>query len=87
MKPESSVFMQGVASLTAWDRTDNRVTQCVHAMGLFIQGEAERKIRFFTGVSAGNLHRLAIDLGWILWGTLQTLLWFRKLVLGFAGEF
>ncbi len=68
MKPESSVFMQGVTSAAAWDRTDNRVTQCVHAMGLFILGEAERKIRFFTGVSAGNLHRLAIDLGWILDG-------------------
>jgi hypothetical protein len=37
-------------------------------MGLFIQGEAERKIRFFTGISAGNLHRLSIDIGWILDG-------------------
>ena len=68
MKPESSVFMQRMTSLTAWDRNDYLVTRCVHAMGLFIQGEAERKIRFFTGVSAGNLHRLAIDLSWILDG-------------------
>lgn len=68
MKPESSVFMQGVPHLTAWDRTNEQVTRCVHAMGLFIQGEAERKIRFVTGISAGNLHRLSIDIGWILDG-------------------
>lgn len=68
MKPESSVFMQRTTHLTAWDRTDEKVTRCTHAMGLFIQGEAERKIRFFTGISAGNLHRLSIDIGWILDG-------------------
>jgi len=55
MKPESSFFMQGATHVTAWDRTNDHVTRCVHAMGLFIQGEAERKIRFFTGLSAGNL--------------------------------
>jgi helicase len=68
MKPESSVFMQRVTHLTAWDRTNEHVTRCVHAMGLFIQGEAERKIRFVTGVSAGNLHRLSNDIAWILDG-------------------
>jgi len=68
MKPESSVFMQRVAHVTAWDRTNEHVTRCVHAMALFIQGEAERKVRFFTGISAGYLHRLSIDLGWILDG-------------------
>lgn len=68
MKPESSVFMQGTAHLVAWDRTDERATQCIHAMGLFVQGEGERKIRFATGVSAGNLHRLSIDMAWILDG-------------------
>lgn len=68
MKPEPSVFMRAVPHLTAWDRTDEQVTRCVHAMGLFIQGEAERKIRFFTGISAGNIHRLSIDISWILDG-------------------
>jgi len=68
MKPESSVFMQKIAHLTAWDRTDDQVTRCVHAMGLFIQGEAERKIRFSTGISAGYLHRFSIDMGWLLDG-------------------
>ena len=66
MKPESSVFMQERVHLTAWDRTNDQVTRWVHAMGLFIQGEAERKIRFFTGVSAGQLHSLSIELSWIL---------------------
>jgi len=68
MKPESSVFMQSMPLLTAWDRTNERVTRCAHAMGLFILGEAERKIRFVTGISAGNLHRLSIDISWILDG-------------------
>ena len=66
--PESLVFIQQKRRLAAWDRADDRVTRCVHAMSLFIQGEAERKIRFLTGVSAGYLHRLAIDLSWILDG-------------------
>lgn len=68
MKPESSLFMQTVPHLTAWDRTNDQVTRSVHAMGLFIQGEAERKIRFATGISAGNLHRLSIDIAWLLDG-------------------
>ncbi len=68
MKPESSVFLQRVPHLTAWDRTDEKTTRCVHAVGLFIQGEAERKIRFATGVSSGNLHRLSLDLGWVMEG-------------------
>jgi helicase len=68
LKPESSVFMQGIDHLIPWDRTNAQVTQNVHAMGLFIQGEAERKIRFSTGVSAGNLHRLSVDVAWILDG-------------------
>lgn len=68
MKPESSVFMQKGILFTAWDRTNEQVTRCTHATGLFIQGEAERKIRFATGLSAGSLHRLSIDLGWILEG-------------------
>ncbi len=68
MKPESSLFMQHVLHLTAWDRTNDQVTRSVHALNLFIQGEAERKIRFATGISAGNLHRLALDISWILEG-------------------
>lgn len=44
------------------------MTRCVHAIGLFIRGEADRKIRFATGISAGNLHRLSIDCCWILDG-------------------
>ncbi|QNN23331.1 DEAD/DEAH box helicase [Planctomycetales bacterium ZRK34] len=68
MKPESSVFMRSTPLLTAWDRSDEKVTRCTHALGLFIHGEAERKIRFFTGVSAGHLHRLATDLSAIIDG-------------------
>jgi helicase len=68
MKPECSAFLQSVPHLTAWDRTDERLTRCVHAMHLFIQGEVERKITYATGVSAGNIHRLSLDISWVLDG-------------------
>lgn len=68
MKSESSVFMRSASLLKAWDRSDEKVTRCMHALGLFIYGEAERKIGFFTGISAGNLHRLATDLSSIIDG-------------------
>lgn len=67
-KPESSQFVSRAPLLTAWDRTDSIPTRCVHAIGLFIQGEAERKIRFATGLSSGQVHRLAQDLSWIMEG-------------------
>lgn len=68
MKPESSAYMQKVPHLTPWDRTNDQVTRCTHALGLFIQGEAERKIRFVTGISSGNLHRLSTDISWVIDG-------------------
>ncbi|HEX7333209.1 MAG TPA: DEAD/DEAH box helicase [Pyrinomonadaceae bacterium] len=68
MKPESSAFVGAATHLTAWDRTNDRVTRCVHALALFIDGLAERKIAFATGISAGYLHRLSIDVSWILDG-------------------
>jgi helicase len=68
IKAESLLFLQRAIHLTAWDQTNNQVTRCVHALILFIDGEVERKIRFATGVSAGNLHRLSIDISWILDG-------------------
>lgn len=68
IKPESSVFMRNTPFLAAWDRSDEKITRCTHALGLFIHGEAERKIRFSTGISAGNLRRLATDLSVIIDG-------------------
>lgn len=68
IKPESSVFLKSVTHLTAWDSTNDQVTGCVHALALFTSGENERKIRFMTGISSGHLHRLALDVSWILEG-------------------
>lgn len=67
-KPDSSQYMRGVPHLVAWDRTDDRTTRCVHAIGLFLDGTAERKIRFPTGVSSGQVHRLSEELSWVIEG-------------------
>lgn len=45
-----------------------RVNLSTHAIYLFISGELERKISSQTGVSAGQIHRLAQDTAWILEG-------------------
>lgn len=50
------------------DRNNFRLAQCSHAVVLFATGLAERKIRHATGLSSGNLHRLAIDVAWVLEG-------------------
>lgn len=68
MKPESSVYLRKATFLSPFDQTNTQVIRCVHGLGLFITGEAERKIGFATGLSAGYLHRLAIDVSWILDG-------------------
>jgi helicase len=50
------------------DRTDNQVNQCAHALILYSQGMAERQIRFQTNIPSGGVHRLAIDIAWIVDG-------------------
>ncbi|MCZ8122357.1 MAG: DEAD/DEAH box helicase [Magnetospirillum sp.] len=50
------------------DRTDTQVNQCSHALTLYAQGVAERQIRFHTNIPSGGVHRLAIDVAWVLDG-------------------
>ena len=50
------------------DRTDVKLAQCAHAMALYVNGVAERKIAHSTKVSSGGIHRLAIDVAWVLDG-------------------
>jgi helicase len=50
------------------DRVDVQLAQCAHAIVLFVDGLAERKIAYATGVGAGAIHRLAIDVAWVLDG-------------------
>ena len=50
------------------DQTDNQLAQCAHALVLYVEGLAERKITFATRVGSGDVHRLAIDVAWMLDG-------------------
>ena len=64
----SSTFVSGQQLLCPLDRNDARLCQSVHALIMFVQGIAERKIAHFTNMSSGSVHRLAIDVSWILNG-------------------
>ena len=64
----STAYLAGYQLLIPLDRTNTRLNQCVHALCLYIQGEAERKIRHMSGISSGSVHRLAVDVSWILDG-------------------
>jgi len=66
--PGSSGFVSGRCLLQPFDHTDGRLSQCVHAIALYIDGLAERKIANFTNVSSGNVQRLALDVSWVLDG-------------------
>ena len=64
----SGDFLRGKTLLTPLDRTDNQVNQCAHALILYSQGLPERQIRFQTNIPSGGVHRLAVDIAWILDG-------------------
>lgn len=66
--PGSTAFVAGKRLLQPLDRTNNKLNQSVHALILYVEGQAERKIANFANVSAGNLHRLAVDVSWVLDG-------------------
>lgn len=65
---DSTVFLSEKKLFQPLDRANNRLNQCVHALTLYIEGLAERKISFSTKVSSGGVHRLAIDVSWVLDG-------------------
>jgi helicase len=50
------------------DRANTRLAQCAHAASLYVEGESERKIAFNTYISSGNIHRLSVDVAWVLDG-------------------
>ena len=50
------------------DRVNNQLAQSAHSLILYIDGIAERKIAYLTGVGSGAIHRLALDVAWILEG-------------------
>ena len=65
---QSTMFLAGQKLIAPLDRTDRRTNQCAHALVLYAQGTAERQIRYTTNISAGGVHRLAIDVAWIIDG-------------------
>ncbi|MCI5117993.1 MAG: DEAD/DEAH box helicase [Candidatus Electrothrix sp. LOE1_4_5] len=50
------------------DRTDTQLSQCAQAIALYVNGMGERKIAHLSMVSSGSIHRLAIDVAWVLDG-------------------
>ena len=50
------------------DRTDLKLAQCAHAIALYAEGLADRKIAHITHVPGGMIHRLALDVAWVLDG-------------------
>lgn len=65
---DSTGFWSSKKLPTEFDHSNYRLSQCAHAMALYVTGLAERKIAHATGVSSGATHRLAIDVAWILEG-------------------
>lgn len=66
--PGSIPFLTGRRLLRPLDRSNDRLGQAVHALVLYVEGEIERKIAFMSKVSSGALHRLAVDVSWVLDG-------------------
>lgn len=64
----SADYLSARPLFTLLDRTDGQVNQCAHAIILYAQGLEERKIRFQTNIPSGGIHRLAIDIAWVLDG-------------------
>ncbi len=50
------------------DRNDLKLAPCAHAIVLYADGMADRKIAHITHVPAGMIHRLALDVAWVLDG-------------------
>lgn len=65
---ESVPFWSTMKLPVTLDRADVKLAQCAHAMVLYVEGLADRKIAHGTKVSSGSVHRLAIDVAWVLDG-------------------
>ena len=65
---ESVTFWSTKSLPIALDRTDLKLAHCAHAMALYVDGLADRKIAHVTHLTAGTIHRLALDVAWGLDG-------------------
>lgn len=67
--PDNSTgFLAGQRLVAPLDRTETRLAKSAHALVLYLQGVPERRIAYETGISSGALHRLALDVSWLIDG-------------------
>lgn len=50
------------------DRNDLKLAHCAHAIALYADGLADRKIAHITHVPSSTIHRLALDVAWVIDG-------------------
>ena len=65
---ESVTFWSTKSLPVTLDRNDLKLAHCAHAVALYADGLAERKIAHQTHLTAGTIHRLALDVAWVLDG-------------------
>ncbi|WP_159590425.1 DEAD/DEAH box helicase [Hydrogenophaga sp. BPS33] len=65
---ESITFWGTKLLPVAIDRNDMKLAQCAHAIVLYSEGLADRKIAHVARVPGGTIHRLALDVAWVLDG-------------------
>ncbi len=64
----STAFLASQRLIAPLDRTNVQLSKSAHALVLYVQGVSERRISHETGISSGGLHRLALDVSWLLDG-------------------
>lgn len=64
----STAFLAGQRLIAPLDRTNGQLAKSSHALVLYVQGVPERRIAHETGISSGALHRLALDVSWLVDG-------------------
>lgn len=65
---ESVTFWGTKALPVELDRNDLKLAHCAHAIALYAEGLADRKIAYITHVPGGTIHRLAVEVAWVLDG-------------------
>ena len=64
----STGFLAGQRLIAPLDRGNDKLARCAHALILYVQGIPEKRIARETGLSSGFVHRLALDVSWIIEG-------------------
>ena len=65
---ESVTFWATKKLPVALDRNDTKLAQCAHAIALYADGLADRKIAYNARVPGGAISRLALEVAWVLEG-------------------